>query len=245
MWGLHRALCRPGSERPQKSCCPPGGDPGHSAWWWCPGSPLLGSTAPTLSETRGFASQGPSRGHRRPQPGAGEPDPPAAGGCQALGPGRCPVPAVPSAALWEGPRASARSLVDGGGDKLPCGCLGANRLLRPAAASLVAPGHLQCAGCWLSCPAHPAPAPSWRRPMGASWPREVPPSGIREETHVLAQCPWLPPGVTRPIAAGGWTLVVQRREVAGQAAGQEASNNGEAGVSWGLGGQPCSGPMAG
>lgn len=43
-------------------------------------------------------------------------------------------------------------------------------------------------------------------------------SGVREETRVLAQCPWLPPGVTRPTAGC-------RVDPGGPAAGEEAGNH--------------------
>lgn len=85
------------------------------------------------------------------------------------------------------------------------GGLGANRLLVPTAASLVTPGHLQM--CWVlaSCPAHPAPAPSRRRPKGASLSRAVPLGSERKpvswrNAHGCHQ------GSPGPQRAAGWTL---------------------------------------
>lgn len=93
---------------------------------------------------------------------------------------------------------------------MPGGCLGANRRLVPTAASLVTPGHLQM--CWVlaSCPAHPAPAPSRRRPKGASWSRAVPLGSERKpvswrNAHGCHQ------GSPGPQRAAGWTLAAPQR----------------------------------
>lgn len=53
------------------------------------------------------------------------------------------MPDMPFAVLWEGSRASAPFLVDGGGVEVPTGHLDANWLLLPAADSLFTPDHLQ------------------------------------------------------------------------------------------------------